>query len=116
MSVYLILHLLTGKANFIRVQDDNKISRVGMRRVRGFIFTPENSSDFRTKATYNLSFCINNIPLMLNRLFVGVYRLVTKRIHCLILFKMKEIFLFMCKASAKVYFFSFQTNFILFFL
>lgn len=67
--VFLLRQLVAGEADFSGIEHDDIIATVNVRRVRGLMLAAKHVGDLGEKAACDLSFCINNVPLVLNFFF-----------------------------------------------
>ena len=58
---------------FIGIDDDNKITDIGMRRPHGFVFATDDIRNFNSQTTQNRIFRVDDVPLTLDiRWFWGI--------------------------------------------
>ena len=65
-EILLVERLVAGHADLARVDDDDEITGVDVRRVLGLVLAPKTQGDFRSQTTQNLVGAVNHVPLALD--------------------------------------------------
>src|SRR4030042_3861013 len=70
MIVYLVFQLPSGQTHLSCVDHHNKISRIHMRRVGGFMLSPQYPSHSNSEPPQYLALCVYKIPVVIHFFFL----------------------------------------------
>src|SRR5277367_1802756 len=72
INVDLVFQFVAGKYNLVRVDHNNKVATVNVRRVVGFVLASKDGGDLGTHATDGLTSTVHDVPVALNGSLVRV--------------------------------------------
>ena len=81
-NVHAVRKLLARKTNLVRIDDDDVVTTVNMRRIARLVLATEDKSDTGSQATQDLIRRIDNQPLFGDGTGVSRDGLVAKCVHC----------------------------------
>jgi hypothetical protein len=72
INVDLVFQFVASEYDLLRIDHNDKVATVNVRRVVGFVLAPKNGGDFRTHATDGLISTVHDVPVALNGSLVRV--------------------------------------------
>ena len=73
VDVDLVLGLITGEDDLVRIDDDDEITAIHVRGVIGLVLATQNGGDLGTHAAYGLISTVHNIPVAFNGSLVRMF-------------------------------------------